>query len=678
MHLGRLISLNALLALLACEGPMGPRGFPGPPAGMDGGTSELDGAFGAPDGSGPDAASVDAGSDLSLRGRVRDATGSGVGSGSVVLVPAARVAALAATPIDFALSGAAAALTDNDEPLEDLHSDLTLPRAAVASDGSFSFAIVPDGEFFVVYAPAAQDSAHLPGGQLARVPQAADALRGRELELRVSGVPSTRARYVGSSSCVTCHARHSLFASAHALTLRVPGVSGPQQEVAPSARLDEALAAFASSTVLSFTDCQGSGADTTCSVRSDAPAAAQDVALQVRLGRDLTVSADAPGRYYVELIRGSGAPVRYRVGLTLGGNRSLQQFVALVTMADGAVQHFVLPFAYQLAGDDTRSAPRDLRWASFRVADWFDAATGALRTPPLARSFERDCAGCHTTGFAVSERGMLSLRGRAVSDAAGSYDLDGDGRKEQLAVGCEACHGPGSEHLEQLPRGQRIVSPALLTPERQNLVCGTCHARQSGKQGELAPLDEQGQMPRAGLARRDFLARHVSRFDAQATFPSGDARVHFQQYGDFLRSPKYRNDKLLVTCGDCHDAHRSSGHASDLLLARPSDTCVGCHARERDVTTHVASKLRFPHDVGVDPARLTCSECHMVRTGSAGAHVPALRDTTDPDPARHRIYTHGDRTSHRFVFTGRSLAAEQPVAATNGCAPCHGEFLPVQ
>jgi hypothetical protein len=67
----------------------------------------------------------------------------------------------------------------------------------------------------------------------------------------------------------------------------------------------------------------------------------------------------------------------------------------------------------------------------------------------------------------------------------------------------------------------------------------------------------------------------------------------------------------------------------------------------------------------------------MVPTARAGAHIPALRDVTDPDPQRHQLYYHGDRTSHRFVFTDRSRATEQPVAITSGCAPCHGELLPV-
>jgi hypothetical protein len=246
-------------------------------------------------------------------------------------------------------------------------------------------------------------------------------------------------------------------------------------------------------------------------------------------------------------------------------------------------------------------------------------------------------------------------------------------------VGCEACHGPGSEHIERVPRGQRIVSPSLLTPERRNMLCGACHARHQGKHGEGAPLDDALSMPRAGISRSDFLARHVSRVEAgpDAVFPSGDSRLSYAQYADFLRSPKYRSVELLVSCSECHDAHRTQGYADDLEDQDADQSCKRCHAAERDVMPHIASKIRFPHNVGVAREQFTCRICHMVKTGLAGAHVPALRDVTDPDPSHHQTYYHGDRANHRFVFTDRTHAAEQPVAITQGCAPCHGELLPL-
>ena len=680
----RLRTLLALLPFLAaCEGPMGPRGFRGPtgPVSDGGGTlpdaaSDAASDAAADAGDVTDAALVEAGAS-GLSGHVRDPSGALLATGRVVLVPAARVAALASTPIDLALSGAEGALAMNDEPLEDpIASDPALPNAALAADGSFHFADLPQGEQFVVYVPAADDPFHLPGGQLARRPFAAEALVGATLELRVSGAASPAARFVGSGSCVTCHARHTQFASGHALTTRVPGISTFQQDAAGSPRIDEALAAFVAGTRLYFSECSSSAAsDKSCRVDTTLPTGG--ARLTVQLGREPSLPETAVGHYFVELTD-SATTVRYPLALTLGGARTLQQFVARLPLGNGHFAHFVLPFSYQLAGDATRSDFIDLPWVAYRVQDWLDLTSGALRAPSSARAFERDCAGCHATGFSLRGGESEGYRGSAVADSDGVYDLDGDERKELLAVGCEACHGPGSEHLEVAPRGQRIVSPALLTPERQSLLCGTCHARHRGKHDELAPLDLAGYMPRAGLSRSAFLAQHVARIDGPlASYPSGDPRVPYAQYDTFLRSPKYRSSQLLVTCTDCHDPHRRAGFASDLREPSPDASCSACHRAESDVMPHVAAKLKFRHDVGTDRTRLTCTQCHMVKTGSSGARLPALRDVTDPDPATHETYFHGDRTSHRFVFTDRSQAAEQPVAATSGCSPCHGELLPV-
>ncbi len=656
---------------------MGPAGPPGPILGLDASAPALDGAADA-NGDASDAAAYpdEASSGAGLAGRVRDPSGSPVERGAIVLVPATRVAALASTPIDLSLSGAQAALATNDEPLEDtIAGDPALPRAALTRDGSFRFEGVPDGEQFVVYVPAADDALHLPGGQLARTPFAGEALRGGTLDLHVSGAPSERASYVGSGPCLGCHGRHSLFASAHALSVRVPGVSSPYQDVRQAPRVDEALAAFSAGIALYFVGCDASSS-APCEVRTSTPAPSVETVLAVRLGVDASLPAEAVGRYYVELSSRASAPQRYPLALTVGGTRSLQQYVARLALPGGGFTHVLLPFSYQLAGDASRADAMDQRWVAYRLADWVDLASGLLRTPEAQRAFERECAGCHATGFAARGSDSDGYRGSAVTDRDGIYDLDGDGRKELLAVGCEACHGPGSEHLEVAPRGQRIVSPRLLTPERDNLVCGVCHARQSGRHGEPAPLDDALRMPRAGVARAAFLAQHVGSLAVpESVFRSGDPRVSFAQYGDFLRSPKYRNPELLVTCSDCHDAHRSAGFASDLRSATGSESCGACHAAEHDVQPHVAAKLPFAHDVGVDRTLLTCTQCHMVKTATAGARVPALYDRTDPDPALRRQYYHGDHTSHRFVFTDRSYAAEQPVAATQSCASCHGEFL---
>src|SRR5436305_708200 len=41
-------------------------------------------------------------------------------------------------------------------------------------------------------------------------------------------------------------------------------------------------------------------------------------------------------------------------------------------------------------------------------------------------------------------------------------------------IGCERCHGAGSEHVRD-PAGAHMVNPAKLDPERRDSVCSQCH-----------------------------------------------------------------------------------------------------------------------------------------------------------------------------------------------------------
>jgi hypothetical protein len=675
-----------LLLLFACEGPIGPRGATGP-RGEDGTdappTMHDDAAAPAEDGGvGEHDASQPADFPLEpagLVGEVVDTAGRLVGRGRVVLVPAADVRALGAAPLDLSLSPEAAAAALDDEPLEDVIDarGAELESAELDPRGRYRFTTLGDGDSFVVFVPASDDADHLPSMDGTRLPRSAQALRGGRLDLRVSCTPSADARYVGSTPCLTCHGRHESLASAHALTLRRPGHGSFLQDTRAAPRIDEALREFRAGRTLHFYDCAArSDGLPACAVSATAPADATRVALTARLVHDASMAPGALGEYRVELERADGAEqASYPVLVTLGGALSAQQFVTRIALPGGGFSHFVLPLTYQLAGSDDRSSYRDYRWLAYRVEDWLDLEARTLREPALPRSFDRECAGCHVTGVAVRGDASSGFLASAAPEPEGIADLDGDGRLEQLNVGCESCHGPGSEHIESTPRGQAIVSPGLLTPERQALVCGACHSKPLGKGGSLAPLDAQGHMPRPGERRLGYLRDHVSRVDASTDdlFASGDSRHAGQQYTDFIRSPKYRSGALLVTCSDCHAPHREAEQPSSLWRA-PGDegACMACHAEPADLHAHALAEVDFDHVRAVDQDALSCVSCHMVKTATAGARPLAL---VDQSPLPRVEYTRGDRTSHRFAFVGREAAGEQPVAATHECAFCHADFL---
>jgi predicted CXXCH cytochrome family protein len=617
---------------------------------------------------------------------VTDATGAAVGSGSVVLVPASAVAELADTDIDLTLPPDEAAAWVGDEPLEDVIDAQrdSLPRAAVGTDGFYTFEELPDGDHFMVWLPSADDPYHLPGGDAARAALARDSLAGTRRDLRVSGQPGADATYVGSAPCLTCHGRHRVARTAHAVGLSLPGMRGELQDGAHFPRLDALAERFEAGVTLYFWDCLPTPPETRthCKVTEQDPGLGGSVSFTIELLRDLDLARSEPGAFSVRLRNRSAPGERtYPIALTYGGALTKQQPIARVELPGGGITHHVLPFALQLGGDLRAEDPGDWPFADDHSERWYDFTASALREPDADDSFDQRCAGCHYTGFALTGSTASGWLARAVPSAEGSYDSDGDGRREEINVGCESCHGPGSEHLERSPRGGRIVSPSLLTPERAALVCGRCHSRPEGRHlaGSEAPLDALGTMPRPGLRRAEYLRDHVSRADAAETdlWPSGDAKSHHAQYSEFLRSTKHRKGPLLLTCESCHDPHGSDAEPHELARSFADNAvCTECHAGDAftDVRVHVERATGDAHR-GSSAGELTCNACHMVDTARSGARRFALLDIF-PAEAQRVQYMHGDVSSHRFRTIARAEAGEQPAPFTQACAVCHGVSLP--
>lgn len=649
------------------QGPQGPPGEPGPP-----GETPGDDLVPEP---------------LGLVGRVMEPNLAPVLSGTVYLVPASDVEELAETPIDLFLSPAATSALDIDEPIEDLLDVLgdTYSQAEVDSDGVYRFESLPEGRHLVVWVPSDEDTEHLPGGDGSRVSFDTAALMGTQMDIQVSARPSSAAGYVGSSTCMVCHGLGSTARTAHNVGLQVPRVRSILQDVSPWPDFDDALDVFeTNSTTLYYYDCDElSAGSAKCRVDDQPPAGA--VAFTLDLRRDTSRALGEIGAYYVEMV--DGTTERYDVVLTYGGVLGAQQYLTRRSNADGTFSYFVLPLQYNYRGDFSNPDFEDWPWRDYRSDLWYDFDADSLEQPAAAESFDNNCAGCHFTGYELGGSDAEGWSARAAIDSDGAFDYDGDGKPELINTGCEACHGPGSEHLERSPRGSYIVSPRLLTPGRHAMICGSCHSRPLGIGGGMRglPLSEANQMPPAGIRRADFAELHTTRVSGppEAFYDSGDARASYQQYSDHIRSKHYRNGSRLTTCTGCHDPHANDDEIAAMdTSGNPNALCTTCHgdlAEVDDVNQHVGEATGFGNHAGVTEffGPFVCTDCHMVPTAKSGASVPALTDSLGGPPTVQ--YFWNDVASHRMTvtrwteFTGQP---DQPIAFTNECGQCHAELLP--
>jgi predicted CXXCH cytochrome family protein len=626
-----------------------------------------------------------------------------VPGGTVYLVPAEDVEALAETQIDLFASPSDTAALDNDEPIEDLldtNGD-EYAQATVDESGVYRFESLPEEieSVFVVWTPAEDDPEHLPGGDSSNVAFTTASLIGMQMDIRVSSQPSASATYVGSSTCMVCHGLHSTTRTAHNVGLQVPGVRSILQDIEPWPDFDDGLARFEVNTTLYYFDCDASSPSTpddpsNCKVSDQDPGS--NVSFQINLRRNSSVPLGVLGAYEVEMIRSGATPQVHEVALTYGGALGKQQY--LMRRGDpGSFSYFVLPLQYNYEGDSGNGtevgdgSSNDWPWRDYRSDLWFDFDNPSNPNPFIQpendESFDNNCAGCHFTGYELRGSDEDGWSASAVVDSEGAFDYDGDGRPELVNTGCEACHGPGSDHLMPAPNGRHIVSPGLLTPGRQAMLCGRCHSRPLGIGAGATglPLSESNQMPPPGIRRADFAVSYTTRVSGDQDedfFSSGDAFGNYQEYSDHIRARHYRNPERLVACTGCHSPHANAADiAATDTSGNPNSLCTTCHsglADEAQVEAHIAEVTGVVFHDGRGP--FLCTECHMVPTAKSGAAIPALLDVLTEQAAEVAYqYYWNDIASHRMTvtrWTDFSGRPDQPIAFTNACGACHGASLP--
>ena len=274
----------------------------------------------------------------------------------------------------------------------------------------------------------------------------------------------------------------------------------------------------------------------------------------------------------------------------------------------------------------------------------------------FARNFNSRCIRCHATEFDPG-----------YDPDAGTYETTWN----EMAVGCESCHGAGGAHVTKWRRLEDgpdpIVNPKRLGIERGNMVCGQCHSESAMVQPGYKPGDDLWAfMDPAGLEDK----KHVH--------PDGRARELIHNLVPILES-----ECGPIACTKCHDPHGSK-HLGDLLRPLSDDrTCTQCHEEiGANLTAHTHHKA--------ESTGSRCVNCHMQRMVIEGGHgwthdhtisVPSmvntktlgltnackachvLEDTNWEIPHFERWYPDADKNNHRVplakaVAGGRKRTAE--------------------
>ncbi|MBW1634878.1 MAG: tetratricopeptide repeat protein, partial [Deltaproteobacteria bacterium] len=219
----------------------------------------------------------------------------------------------------------------------------------------------------------------------------------------------------------------------------------------------------------------------------------------------------------------------------------------------------------------------------------------------------------------------------------------------EISVGCEACHGAGSLHIDwgKLPEAAReedadglLVRTRGISNRRQVELCAPCHSRRSIL-GDYTHLQQ------------DLLDTETPRLLEEGLYyPDGQILDEVYVYGSFVQSKMYAND---VRCSDCHNVHTIKPHHEGNGL------CLQCHqASLYDTRAHHFHKK--PGEKG-DPI-LDADGKTLFQVGSGAecvkCHMPA------------RIYMGNDyRPDHSIRIPRPDLSVA--LGTPNSCNHCHAD-----
>jgi len=294
------------------------------------------------------------------------------------------------------------------------------------------------------------------------------------------------------------------------------------------------------------------------------------------------------------------------------GSHWIQKYI---TYIDG--DYYVLPKYWNLVKDE---------WEPYSIFNW------------RQRPYTVFCDGCHTTGF---DPKTLTF--------------------SEPSIGCEACHGPGKEHVET-ENPSKIVNPSKLDKMRSDMICMACHTDgRDTKYGGKFPFP-------AGFTPGEDLRDYYTDFFPPKPKSRGwywgtmDYRERFRMFM-FWVNKFYSTTRACDICG----FDRGYTEHQERFMSR-DEYCGTCHRKIYKFET-----LHTKHP----PDATQCVDCHPPKTTDGGkrysihdhkfdfsGYEPSCTDCHPEDDKRLK-----EKPKH--VFHLGPVTTREVSSIKEACARCH-------
>ncbi len=367
---------------------------------------------------------------------------------------------------------------------------------------------------------------------------------------------------------------------------------------------------------------------------------------------------------------------KYSIAYTLGGSAvqsptvadadgnglildSEAQYKQLYLTKIGA-SHYLLPIQFNAKTGE---------YVPYNTSEWYDqnnepiAKTGVKSA---VTAYERRCAGCHSTGVEVK----LNNNGFWTMSFA------------DLNVACEACHGPGSDHVAAPTvalKKATIVNPETLVATTdlngdgsintvdnlvaQNAVCYQCHRQGTGMYGSgdgalLYPSKDDGSGKPVLFNPRD---QDLRDFFTISQNPSDYWGFHDENGNGLI---DVGADEFLASAisGNQGTDHSNGPHAADKSYDHPCFVCHDVHETGNPymiVTENEGVPVPDPLSDRSQQRNNLCLSCHATHGDFAGLTQQELIDGSSNITTVVRAHVKG-RAFMDVGFQTRCISCHMP------------------